>query len=71
VELAEADDDAFEPLLDASYDLKAPSTRSAELLRELVAFCDLEADAGDLDDPLDEEQWTALVAEVETCLNRP
>ena len=70
-ELAEADDATFEPLLDASYDLTAPSTRAAELLRELVAFCDLEADAEDLDDPIDEKRWTALVAEVETCLQRP
>jgi len=70
-ELAEADDDAFEPLLDASYDLTAPSTRSAELVRELAAFCDLDADlddAGDAADPIDPEQWTALVAEIETCL---
>jgi hypothetical protein len=67
-ELAEADDDAFEPLLDSSYDLTAPSTRSAELVRELVAFCDLDADAEDLGDPIDPEQWTALVAEIETCL---
>jgi len=67
-ELAEADDDAFEPLLDASYDLTAPSTKSAELVRELAAFCDLEADAEDLEDPIDPERWTALVAEIETCL---
>jgi len=74
-ELAEADDDAFEPLLDASYDLTAPSTKAGRLLRELVAFCDLTPiwgeDAGDTADPIDEERWTALVAEVETCLNRP
>ncbi|HEY3718495.1 MAG TPA: hypothetical protein VGL39_28575 [Jatrophihabitantaceae bacterium] len=67
-ELAEADDDAFEPLLDSSYDLTAPSTKSAELVRELAAFCDLDADAEDLGDPIDPEQWTALVAEIETCL---
>jgi hypothetical protein len=67
-ELAEADDDAFEPLLDSSYDLTAPSTRSAELVRELAAFCDLDADAEDLGDPIDPERWTSLVAEIETCL---
>jgi hypothetical protein len=67
-ELAEADDAAFEPSLDASYDLTAPSTRSADLMRELVAFCDLDADADDLDDPIDPEHWSEIVAEVETCL---
>jgi hypothetical protein len=70
-EVAEADDDAFEPLPDASYDLRTPSARSADLVRELVVFCDLEADAEDLDDPIDPERWTDLVAEVETCLYRP
>jgi hypothetical protein len=70
-EVAEADDAAFEPLLDASYDMRTPSTKSAELLRDLVVFCDLEADAEDLDDPIDPERWTSLVAEVETCLYRP
>ncbi len=67
-ELEEAEDDAFEPLEDESYDLTAPSTRSAKLLRELVTFCDLEADAEDLDDPIDPDRWAAIVAEVETCL---
>src|SRR6266487_4431978 len=63
-ELTEADDAAFEP--EASYDLRAPSTPGAELLRELVAFCDLEADfAEDTGDPIDPERWTSLVAEVE------
>jgi hypothetical protein len=67
-ELKDADDDAFEPLLDASYDLTTPSERSAQLVRELAAFCDLDADAEDLDDPIDPERWSELVAEVETCL---
>jgi hypothetical protein len=66
-ELQDADDEAFEPLPDASYDLTAPSTQSAELLHELAAFCDLDAD-DDLGDPIDPEKWSALVAEVETCL---
>lgn len=69
-ELAEADDDAFEPLEEDSYDLREPSTRSGELLRELIAFCELEADAEELEDPIDDEQWTSLVADVETCLVR-
>ncbi len=67
-ELKDADDDAFEALDDASYDLTAPSTRSAVLLRELASFCDLGADADDLGDPIDPQKWSALVAEVETCL---
>lgn len=68
-ELADEDDDAaFEPSLDASYDLTTPSPRSAHLLRELALFCDLDADTDALDDPIDEERWAALVAEVETCL---
>ena len=70
-EVAEADDEAFEPLPEASFDLRAPSTESALLLQDLVVFCDLEADAEDLEDPIDPERWTALVAEVETCLYRP
>lgn len=68
-ELADEPDDAlFEPSVDASYDLTTPSSRSAQLLRELAVFCDLEADTEGLDDPIDEERWNALVAEVETCL---
>jgi hypothetical protein len=59
----------FEP--EDSYDLREPSSDGADLLRELVAFCDLEADAADLDDPIDPDRWADLVAEVETCLYRP
>jgi hypothetical protein len=67
--LAEASDAVFEP--EDSYDLREPSSDGADLLRELVAFCDLEADAADLDDPIDPDRWADLVAEVETCLYRP
>src|SRR6266568_2965531 len=67
-EVDDADDDAFEVSPDASYDLTAPSARTADLLRELVAFCDLDEDSGALDDPIDPERWTSLVEEVETCL---
>jgi hypothetical protein len=69
-ELEDADDDAFEVSPDASYDLTAPSARAADLVRELVAFCDLDEDSGALDDPIDPERWTSLVEEVETCLQQ-
>lgn len=68
-ELAEVDDDeVFAPALDASYDLRKPSTRGAELVRELVDFCDLEADDVDLEDPIDREDWESIVEEIESCL---
>ena len=67
-DLQDADDDAFEVAPEASYDLTAPSTRAADLVRELVAFCDLDEDSAALDDPIDPERWTSLVEEVETCL---
>jgi hypothetical protein len=68
-ELADTeDDDVFAPALDASYDLTAPSTRGAEVVRELVTFCDLEAEEADLDDPIDAETWESIVAEIQTCL---
>jgi hypothetical protein len=68
-ELAEAeDDDAFAPQPDASYDLRKPSPRSAELVRQLAEFCRLEADLDVLDGPsIDRDDWTQLVTEVETC----
>jgi hypothetical protein len=68
-ELAEASDDAFEP--EESFDLREPSSDGADLLRDLVAFCDLSADADDLDDPIDPHRWADVVAEVETCFRRP
>jgi len=70
-ELAEADDEAFEPLDEDSYDLREPSTRGGELLRELVAFCDLEVDAESLEDPIEGDDWTSLLADVETSFHRP
>lgn len=69
------DDHAFSPALDASYDLRKPSARGAELLRELAAFCGLDADTAVLDGPaenidrnIDRNDWNDLVAEVQTCL---
>jgi hypothetical protein len=68
-ELADTEDDTiFAPEPDAVYDLTAPSTAGAELVRELVDFCDLEAEEADLDDPIDADTWTRIVAEIKTCL---
>jgi hypothetical protein len=66
-ELAEEEDDeAFAP--EVSYDLRKPSADGAELLRELAAFCHLEADTDVLDGPsIDRDDWRDLLAEVETC----
>jgi len=68
-ELAEVeDDDAFAPTDDEAYDLRKPSEDGAELLRELAEFCLLEADTDVLDrDPVDREDWNALVGEVQSC----
>jgi hypothetical protein len=62
------DDEIFAPALDATYDLSAPSTRGAEVVRELVVFCDLEADQADLSDPIDGDVWNSTIAEIKTCL---
>jgi hypothetical protein len=69
-ELAEVeDDDAFNPGLDASYDLRKPSTRGAELMRELVAFCDLDLDTSVLDGPsIDRDDWRDVLDQVSGCL---
>lgn len=69
-ELAEIeDDDIFAPSLESSYDLRKPSARGAELLRELADFCRLDLDTDVLDAPsINKEDWLALVAEVETCM---
>ncbi len=68
-ELADVDDDdAFEPADDASYDLRKPSTRGAELVRELAEFCGLEADLDVLSGPsVDRDDWTELLNEVQSC----
>jgi hypothetical protein len=66
-DLGEADDDVFEPALDASFDLRKPSPRAVELLAELIDFCDLEADAQELDASINKDDWRVLVDEVRTC----
>lgn len=65
-ELAEVEDDAvFRPGLDAAYDLRKPSTRGAELLRELIAFCELDVDASVLDGTsIDRDDWRDVLDEV-------
>lgn len=69
-ELAEVDDDeVFRPDEDSRYDLRKPNARSAELLRDLAEFCRLDLDTAILDGPsVDKDDWRALVAEVQTCL---
>jgi hypothetical protein len=69
-ELRDVDDDElFTPGLDASYDLRRPSAGGTALLRELVAFCNLDIDLSVLDSTsVDREDWRDLVAEVRTCL---
>jgi hypothetical protein len=70
-ELAEvSDDNVFAPGLDAGYDLRKPSAAAAELLRELVAFCNLGVDTSVLDGPsVNDEDWRELVREVATCFD--
>ena len=66
------DDDVFAPALDAGYDLRKPTERGAELLRELADFCRLDADTalldGSVDKNTDRDDWNDLVTEVQTCL---
>jgi hypothetical protein len=46
------------------------TARGAELLRELVDFCELDAEESDLEDPIDPADWDRIVFELETCLER-
>jgi hypothetical protein len=63
------DDELFTPSLDAAYDLRKPTTGSAELLRQLVQFCNLDIDLSVLESgSIDREDWRDAVAEVRTCL---
>jgi hypothetical protein len=70
-ELADVEDDeAFAPNDDARYDLRKPSARSAELVRELADFCRLAADTDILDEPsIDREDWNTLIDELRTCFS--
>ena len=71
-ELADVEDDeVFTPGLDANYDLRKPSGRGAELLRELIAFCDLDIDTSVLDGPnIDRDDWRDVLDEVVTSFDR-
>jgi hypothetical protein len=71
-ELADVeDDDVFAPGLDASYDLRKPSARGADLLHELVTFCNLEIDMSVLDgDRVDKDDWRDVVRDVASCLQQ-
>ncbi|HEY8302269.1 MAG TPA: hypothetical protein VIG48_10245 [Jatrophihabitans sp.] len=65
-ELAGVEDDAvFTPGLDANYDLRKPTSRGADLMRELIVFCDLDLDASVLDGPsIDRDDWRDVLDEV-------
>jgi hypothetical protein len=73
-ELADVDDDEiFDPLAEATYDLTKPSEESLDLLAELLDYCDLEADLdllGDISNAkkINRTAWDTLVAEIATCL---
>jgi hypothetical protein len=69
-ELAEVEDDnVFAPGLDASYDLRRPTAAGAELLRELVAFCQLDVDLSVLDtSSVNRDDWRDLIDEVRPSL---
>jgi hypothetical protein len=72
-ELADvADDDPFLPANDASYDLRAPNPDGAQLLAELIDFCNLDIDTSLLDGPaekIDKDDWREFVRDVRTCLH--
>ncbi len=65
-ELADVeDDDLFTPALDAHYDLRKPSAAGAQLLRELIAFCELDLDTTILDvSSVDRDDWRDLLDQV-------
>jgi hypothetical protein len=68
-ELADVDDDnVFTPGLDANYDLRKPSGRGAELVHELIAFCDLNVDSTVLEgSSIDRDDWRNIIDEVRGC----
>jgi hypothetical protein len=62
------DEDVFTPADDHRYDLTAPNPAAADVLRELVDYCELDAELADLDDPIDAATWERVATEVESCL---
>ncbi len=69
-ELREVEDaDEFTPAEDAVYDLRKPSAEGAELVEELVDYCNLDADTSVLDGPtIDRQDWDDLLEDVVSCL---
>jgi hypothetical protein len=71
-ELADVEDDeVFAPESEASYDLRKPSARGADLLVELIAFCNLDLDAELIDSlgpDLNRDDWRDIVDNVASCL---
>ena len=58
----------FAPAQNGVYDLRKQNAAGAELLRELVAFCNLDADTSVLDGAsVDRDDWRELVAQVQSC----
>ncbi len=70
-DVRDADDEAFIPEEEDSYDLTTPTARGAHILRELADFLDLDADTDFLDRPrVDHDDWDGLVAELASCFDR-
>jgi hypothetical protein len=71
-ELAEVDqDDLFAPAPEATYDLSTPNAGGAELLGELIEFCNVDIDASVLDGPaekIDRDDWAEFVRDIRSCL---
>lgn len=64
----EQDDDAFAPDAQAQYDLSTPSGTGAVLIRQLVAYCQIEVDLEVLDaGTVDEDAWAQMLGEVLSC----
>ena len=64
----EDDNDAFAPDAESQFDLSAPSAAGAALIRDLVAYCQLDVDLDVLDgDSVDDGAWAELVDEVASC----
>ena len=68
VDRLEQDDDAFAPDAQAQYDLSTPSGTGAVLIRQLVAYCQIEVDLEVLDaGTVDEDAWAQMLGEVLSC----
>ena len=63
----EEDDEIFAPAEEVVFDLTTASEPSAEVVEQLVAFLDLEAEGAALGDADAEYTWDSIVAEIRTC----